>query len=109
MDRGLAVLDAQTSRLYDPRGAIPLTLRLGDETIVPYLPPSLLSPNAKSSNIFRRLPQSVRHPQSSNTAEGRHTSTTAPKTPTATWCETSCGRGRGVGGMEDSRCLGAGR
>ena len=43
MERGLAVLDAQTLRLYDPRGAIPLTLRLGDETIAPYLSPSLLA------------------------------------------------------------------
>ena len=43
MDRGLAVLDVQTLRLYDPRGAIPFTVRLGDESIAPYLSPSLLA------------------------------------------------------------------
>jgi hypothetical protein len=42
-DTGLAVLDVQTLRLFDPRGAIPLAVTLGDGTPVPYLSPSLLN------------------------------------------------------------------
>jgi hypothetical protein len=42
-DKGLAVLDVQTRRLFDPRGGIPLTVTLGDGTPVPYLSPSLLA------------------------------------------------------------------
>lgn len=42
-DRELAVADVRAPMLYDPRGRIDVTVKLGDDSVLPYLSRSLLA------------------------------------------------------------------